>query len=236
MMKMLSVLLLLLGALSLTTQAATSSAATPLPTNFIQSISLQLSVVAPGKMATNGSSSTVSNLTISTKEAIQAIGQATTNSFSAQAQLLVVAPIAYYTNSVVTTNNGKAITNSYVYGYIGNPAFQIRDGTKVVDVSQFITFTTLNSNTYIASYNVNRQGGYTSYKTYRVRSIAVSNTALAFSGQGFVESPSVFITVKPGVLVYGYDDNWTSFTGVAANGVLNGILQGTINATYLKLE
>ena len=236
MIKILSSLLVLLEAFSLTCQAATASPSAPLPTNFVQTISLQLFAVAPGKVSADQLSGTVSNLSINTKEAIQAIGQATTNSFSANAQLLVVAPIGYYTNAVVATNNGKASTNTYIYGYIGTPAFQIRDGTKVLDVSQFITLNTLNSNTYIASYNQNRQGGYTAYESYRVRSITVANTALAFSGQGFVESPLVNITVRPGVVVFGYDDNWTSFTGVAASGLVNGVLQGTIKATYLRLE
>ena len=83
MIKKISALLLLLEAFRLTAQAATPSTSS-LPTNFIQSISLQLVAVTPGK--STASSGTVSNLTITTKEAIKAIGQATANRFSEQAQ------------------------------------------------------------------------------------------------------------------------------------------------------
>ncbi len=213
-----------------------ANAGTPLPTTFIQRITLDLSVVAPGKTATNGSSATVSNLTINTLDAIEAIGEALSNRFPATAQLVAVAPISYFTNPVVTMSRGKSVTNLYVYGYPGNPAFQVRDGTNVVDVSEFINVTTANSNTYIASYALNKTGGYTSFRSYRVRTISITNSALAFSGQGFVETPLVNVTVKPGVVVVGWNDDWTSVTGVASNGEVNGILQGTISATYERLE
>jgi hypothetical protein len=231
MIKKLFAPFVLLGALSVT-----ANAGMPLPATFIQNITLQLSVVAPGKTAASLSSATVSNLTINTMNAIEAIGEATTNKFSATAQLLAVAPIVYYTNPVVTVSHGKSITNLYVYGYPGNPAFQIKDGTKVVDVSGFINVTTLNSSTYIASYALNSTGGYTSFKNYRVRSISITNSALAFSGQGFVETPLVNVPVKPGVVVVGWNDDWTSVTGVASNGQVNGILQGVISATFERLQ
>jgi hypothetical protein len=233
MIKRLFAFFALVEVLSLTASAA---APTALPTNFIQNISLQFFVVVPGKTAANGLSGTVSNLTISTKEAILAIGLATTNSFSAKAQLLGVAPLYYYTNVVVTTNKGKAITNNYVYGFPGNPAFQVRDGTKIVDVSRFITFNTLSSNTFLSSFTMNRQGGYPSYKTYSIQSIAISSAFLTLSGQGFVETSLVNINVKPGVVVWGTDDNWTSFTGVANTIVADGILYGVLTGTADGVE
>jgi hypothetical protein len=226
-----SVLFALSGALCVTANASTA-----LPANFVQKITLNLSFVGPGKTASNELSATVTSMTITTAEVIDSIGEATTNKFSSAAQLLVITPITYYTNPVVTVSKGKSVTNLYVYGYLGNPSFEIQDGAKVVDVTEFITVNTLNSSTYISSYVETATGNYTSYESYRVRTISVANTGLAFSGQGFVESPLVSVTVKPGVVVFGVDDNWTSFTGVAGNALFNGILQGTISATYERLE
>ncbi len=215
---------------------ATANASTALPENFVQKITLQMSFVGPGKTASNDLSATVTSKTITTAEVIDSIGEVTTNKFSSSAQLLAITPITYYTNPVVTVSKGKSVTNLYVFGYLGNPAFEIRDGAKVVDVTDFITVTTVNSSTYIASYAKTTTGNYTSFKSYRVRTISVSNTALAFTGQGFVESPLVSVTVKPGIVVLGADDDWTSFTGVAGNPLFNGIIQGTLSATYERLE
>jgi hypothetical protein len=203
--------------------------------NFIQNISMQLSAVGNGSTSANGNSATIATLTVTTKQAIEGIGIATSNTFSANAQLLAVAPIYYATNMIVTTNNGKRITNSYVFGYPGNPAFQVRDGTRIVDVTPYITFSTLNNN-YIGSYTMTPTGGYSAYKQYRVRTMTVSATGVGFSGQGFDESPAVIITVQPGVVILGYDDNWSSFTGVANEGSTAGVLQGTLSATFQKVE
>jgi hypothetical protein len=233
MMKKLFALIALLETLSVTARAAT---ATSWPTNFVQNISVQFLVVIPGATAANGLSGTVDKLTIGTKETIQAIGLATTNSFSGKAQLVGVEPLYYFTNMVVTTNKGKALTNNYVYGFPGNPAFQIRDGNKVVDVTKFITFATLSSNTTLASFVMNRQGGYPSYKSYSIQSIAISSAVLTLSGQAFVETDLVNITVEPGVVVWATDDYWTSFTGVATSSKGNGVLQGVLTGTYLRLE
>jgi len=233
MMKKLFALIALLGTLSVTARAAT---ATSRPTNFVQNISVQFLVVIPGATASNGLSGTVSQRSIGTKQTIEAIGLATTNSFSGNAQLLGVAPLYYFTNMVVTTNKGKAVTNNYVYGFPGNPAFEIRDGNKIVDVTKFITFTTLSSNTTLANFVMNRQGGYPVYKSYRIQSLAISSAVLTLFGQAFVETSLVNITVKPGVVVWATDDYWSSFTGVATSSEGNGILQGVLTGTSLGLE
>jgi len=232
MMKKLFVLIALLEMLSVTAHAA----AAPLPTNFVQNIRVQFLVVIPGAKAANGLSGTVNKLTIGTQATIQAIGLATTNIFSDKAQLVGVEPLYYFTNMVVTTNQGKVLTNKYVYGFPGNPAFQIRDENKVVDVTKFIAFTTLSTNTTPASFVMNRQGGYASYKSYSIQSIAISNAFLTLSGQAFVETDLVNITVEPGVVVWATDDYWTSFSGVAASSEGNGVLQGVLTGTYLRLE
>jgi hypothetical protein len=231
MIKRLLAILLLISGLT-----ATSAVAAPLPTNFIQTISLQLLVVAPGKTASNGLSVTVSNLTILTKDAIKAIGLATSNNFSAKAQLIAIAPISYYSSTVTVTNKGKTTTITNTFGYPGNPSFQVRDGTNIVDVTHLVTIITLNSNSYLASYTLTKKGAYTSYKTYRLRSIMVSTSALSFSCQGFVETPTLIIPVKAGTVVYGWDDDWSDVSGMGTEGTLSGILKGTIAATFTKLE
>jgi hypothetical protein len=233
MLKPLFFLTLLLETLSLTARAATAAS---WPSNFVQNISVQFRVVIPGVTASNGLSATVNKLSIDTKQTIQAIGLATTNTFSSEAQLVGVERIYYYyTNIVVTTNKGKVMTNNYVYGSPGYPAFQIRDGKKVVDVTKFITFTTL-STSYPTSFIKNPQGGYPSYKSYSIQSIAISNAFLTLSGQAFVETDVVNVTVAPGVVVWATDDYWTSFTGTAASSEGSGVLQGVLTGTYLRLE
>lgn len=223
-------LALLWGGFVWNASAATSAT---LPTNLIQNISLQLSLVAPGQTSSTGQ--TVSNLTVNTKYAIQALGATLKKTFSANAQLVSVVPLYPYTVSIVTTNKGKAVTNNYTYLYTGNNAsIQIRDGATMVDVTSFVTISSLNTS-YIASSSMNRQGNYTAFKQYRVRSISVNAPPYSFSGQGFVESPLVSIPVGSAI-VWGYDDNWTSFTGVASNASGEAVLQGTISATYEKLE
>lgn len=97
-------------------------------------------------------------------------------------------------------------------------------------------FWSFNSNTYVARYAFNKTGGYASFKNFRVRTISITNSALEFSGQGFVETPLVNLTNRPNVVVVGWDDDWISVTGVASNGQINGVLQGTISATFEKLE
>ena len=232
MIKHLFALLLLLKAVSISAIATPP----PLPTNFIQKITLDLTVVTPGKTAANGLSATVSNLTLNAFAAIEAMGEATGNRFTANAQWVCVNPIFWITLTNVTKVGGRSVTNVATYGYLaGTPMFEIRDGAKVVDVTAFINVSTIN-NTYIASYTEPKLGDYTAFKNYRIRTISVTNSALAFSGQGFVESPLVLVTARPGAVVFGNNDDWTSVSGVADNGIINGILQGTISATYEKLE
>jgi hypothetical protein len=195
----------------------------PLPTNFVQNINLQLMVSAPGIATKTGH--TVSNVTLVTKDALKAIGAASGFNLSAKAKMVAVTSITYYTN-----------LNKTVFGYLGNTTFQIRDGTNIIDVTPFFNIATLNSNTYIASYTQANTGAYTAFKNYRLRSITVSNPGLSFTGQGFVESPLVNVSPKPGVTIFGIDDIWTSFTGIATQGAVTGILQGTINAIYSHVE
>jgi hypothetical protein len=232
MIKKLLALFVVFEAVSMTVNAAPA----PLPSTFIQNITLLLSVVEQGKTASNFSSAAVVTATITTQQAIEAFGEATSNRFSAAAQLLTMSPITYYTNPVVTTVGGRSFTNNYIYGYPGNPNFVIKDGANVVDINQYFTVTTLSSNTPVSSYQVNKTGGYVAYKNYRIRMISVSNAALAFSGTGFVVTPLVNVPVRPGVVVVGYNDDWTSLVGIADNGVANGVLRGTISATFEKLE
>jgi hypothetical protein len=111
------------------------------------------------------------------------------------------------------------------------------DGTQAYDVTSFFTFTTVNDVLNpIASATVNKAGAFTSYVSYRIRTVAISQGPITFSAQGFVKSPSLFLHPAPNVLIYAYDDDWTSVTGLGTLGNESGIVQGTITATYLKLE
>jgi hypothetical protein len=68
-----------------------------LPTNFVQTISLNLSFVGTNKTLASGASA-VSNAVVTSKTAIAAFGTALGQKFSANAQFLELIPIAYYTN------------------------------------------------------------------------------------------------------------------------------------------
>jgi hypothetical protein len=221
-MKRILTLLVLVAVAHVSTVAA-------LPANFYQNINIHFAVVEPGHSTGNGA--TVSNLTLTTPMIVKIIGEATTNNFSAKAKLMEYLPITYYTNNVLTTNHTKVVTNSYVYGYLGNPTFIVQDGATRVDISSLIQVTTVNSN-YIESYLNGKQGGYAAFQNYRIRSLTFSSALQTLNGQGFVTTPLKNITVAPGVIVEGDSDLWSSFSGVASGEFVNGVVQGTIAATY----
>ncbi len=208
-----------------------------LPTNFIQSITFTFTAIGPGK--STATSDSVSNLVLTTKTAIAAFGAATSNSFSAKAQILEVASIYWYTNTVVTTNSHhKPVTNNYVYGYAGNPTFVIKDGAKTVDITAFINIATLNSDSIFSSMHrlVGSFEVYSAYKQYRLRSMSISQTPITFSAQGLVVTPTLVINVAPGVVFYAFDDNWSDVTGMGSLGGNTFIFEGTVSATSSKLE
>jgi len=208
-----------------------------LPTNFIQSITFTFTAVGPGK--STATSDSVSNVVLTTRTAIAAIGAATSNSFSAKAQILAVASIFWYTNTVVTTNvQHKVVTNNFVYGYANSPSFVIKDGSKTVDITGFVNITTLNSDAIYSSAH-HMQGtfsDYTAYKQYRLRSMSISQTPIVFSAQGFVVTPTLITPVAPGVVFFAFDDNWTDVTGMGSLGGNTFILQGSVSATFVKLQ
>lgn len=207
-----------------------------LPTNFVQKITLTLNVVGPG--SSTATHDTVSNAVVTAATAIKALGQATSNSFSAKAQFLEMASVYWYTNPVISMKAGKPVTNNYVYGYATTPRFVIQDGAKTIDVTAFVTLGTVNTDT-IASSTHHLQGSftdYTAYKQFRLRTISISQTPISFSAQGFVTTPTLVLTLAPNITFFAFDDNWTAVTGIGSVGGNPAIFQGTISATFLKLE
>ena len=215
---------------------AMAASPAPLPANFYQNITLHFSVVQPGHSIGNNQGATVSNLTVSVPLVIKALGLVTSNHFSAKARLMGVSPVTYYTNALTNMVGGKIVTNNYVFGYPGLPIrFLVVDGTNEVDVTSLVVIVTVNTN-LVSSFLYSKQGGYTAYANYRVRSMSFSNAMVSFSGQGFVETPLRNVPVGPKIVVVGYDDLWTSFSGVASGEFVNGVLQGAISAVYDHLK
>jgi hypothetical protein len=207
---------------------AASARAAALPTTFVQSISVQLTVTTPGAVSANHLNSTAVNTTITAPAVIQSIGKALGKTFSSSAALFYVAPINWYPN--VTTNHGKLSTNYFGYPALGG--VQIRDGTNKVDISSLFQITTIN-NISVSSYTQTAPGVYSTYTSYSVRGVTVTNSQLSFTGQGLVTTPLVNVAVKgANAVVVGYNNLWTSFCGVTSTGVL----QGKIQAVFAKLE
>lgn len=93
-------------------------------TNLVQNVGFDLVFYeqGPTNVTTNGTTTVVDRLRVTTKDIIAALGSATSNSFSAHAKLVLVTDVA-------STN--------------GVTAFEVQDGTNPpVDVSSYFTTTT----------------------------------------------------------------------------------------------
>ena len=91
-------------------------------TNVVQNLSVQFFGVTQGGTFTNRNLivTSANNVRVDTRRVIAALGNATANTFSLASRLVVVTPLGG-----------------------GSPTFQVRDGTKSVDVTSFFTYETL---------------------------------------------------------------------------------------------
>jgi hypothetical protein len=217
-MKATSIVTTVLTALMITGAARTNAGTT----NSVQNISFELTFFTQGP--TNHPSADITTIKVdkfrvTSKDIIAALGEATTNNFSAKARLVSV-------RDATSTNSVRYI--------------EVRDGTNIVDVSRFFNLTTSETNVIsVRSSNYNSITEIDSGVVYSIIHLTLTQTNLTASLNlsGFASTKHT--SIKDGGIVLGVDeiDAAVAGSGMGTNGV-PAIATGRMNFTgkTLKVE
>lgn len=204
-----------MAVLAAVAMAAVIQVRADLVTNVVQTMNVQLTGVSQGSAFQFGGTSgtNVNNVFINTRQVIQALGNATMNSFSSTSRLVVVTPI-----------NG------------GGSSIQVRDGSNPpVDVTGFFTTQEL-TGSVDGSVTTTRPARTTSV------SFLISRVALQDNGGQTLSlhfDVSGFTTINSSTGGFGGAQGPITNANVAGSGDRNGnflILQGSITIFGRTLE
>lgn len=213
-MKLTTLLLLITAAGAVRMRAAT--------TNLVQNINFELTFCAQGPTnhpAANTTVVTVNRFRVTTKDIIAALGQATTNDFSAAARLVSV-------RDATSTNTLRKI--------------EVRDGSNRVDVTSYFRLTpNVSSVASVHSLQYNSATGISTGIRYGIFSLAMTNANMTANLDLTGFATTTHASLKEGNVVLGVDDIDAAVagSGTSSNGmpaVVTGLIG--IEGRLLKVE
>lgn len=185
----------------LTAGMAQSRAAT---TNSVQNIQFELTFFTQGPTnhpSTNITMLTINKFRVTTKDVIAALGQATSNSFSARARLVSV-------RDATSTNSSRA--------------FEVRDGTNVVDVTDYFHIAAAETNVLsVHSLRYNSLTGIGCGMTEGLFHLSLSNSNLTASLDlgGFATTTTTLLKAGDVLLKVDELEADVAGSGTGTNGV-----------------
>jgi hypothetical protein len=190
-------------------------------TNVVQNLNFELTFLTQGPTnhpTADKTKITVNKFRVTTKDIIAALGKATTNDFSPRAKLVSV-------QDATSTNSVRQI--------------EVRDGTNIVDVSSYFTFTTSVSNIIsVHSLEYDSSTGVGSGVRYSIFHLTLTNASSATLDLGGFAT-TTHTSIKDGAVVLSADEVEAAVAGagVGTNGV-PAVVNGFISTTgkTLKVE
>jgi hypothetical protein len=191
-------------------------------TNSVQNIIFELTFFAQGPTnhpTANTTTVAIDKFRVTTKDVIAALGQATSNNFSASARLVSV-------RDATSTNSQRTI--------------EVRDGTNVVDVTSYFKITTAETNILsVHSLLFNSTTGIGSGLTDGIFHLTLTNANLTAGLDLGGFAATAHTGIKAGNVVLGVDETDAAVAGygMGSNGipaVVNGLVE--IKGRVLKVE